>query len=209
MKYGHVYRCPLLVFALIFCLIFGLSGCSKTSDPNKPESKAGTTGQAPAKAVGAEELKQIYLVFIDEFKMKPFGLEDEERYAPNQRAASKAINELEGLSENIQDPRTKEIYNKFLGLLKEYNDVTPILENAIRETQSAKEDLNRREEEIKEKEKADGGSFKYFGEKVEILKKRAELADYGNIGIKKSKVESIETALYWLHKDFGIEGLKK
>jgi len=44
---------------------------------------------------------------------------------------------------------------------------------------------------------------------VEILKKRSELADYGNIGIKKSKIESIETALYWLHKDFGIEGLKK
>jgi len=155
------------------------------------------------------DLKQIYLVFMDEFKLKPFGQEDEERYAPNQRAVAKAINELEPLSDNIQDARTKEIYNKFLGLLTEYNDAAPMLENAISETNSAKEDLTRREEEIKEMERADGNSPKYFAEKVEILKKRSELADYGNIGIKKSKIESIETALYWLHKDFGIEGLKK
>ncbi len=208
MRHDNVHSCP-FVFCLIFFLVFGFYGCSKTSDPNKSESKAGTTEQKPAKSVGMEELKQIYLVFIDEFKLKPFGLEDEERYAPNQRVVSKSIDELEGISDNIGEPRTKEICNKFLGLLKEYNEATPILENAIRETKSSKEELNRREEEIKEKEKTESDPFKYFNEKVEILKKRAELADYGNIGVKKSKVESIETALYWLHKDFGIERLKK
>lgn len=208
MKHDFVHNCP-LVFCLIFFLVFGFSGCSKTSESNKSESKAGTSEQAPAKAIGMEELKQIYLVFIDEFKLKPFGLEDEERYASNQREASKAINELESLSDNIREPRTKEIFNKFLGLLKEYNEAAPILENTIRETKSSKEDLKRREEEIKEKEKTERDPFKYFNEKAEIQKKRSELADYGNIGVKKSKVESIETALYWLHKDFGIEGLKK
>jgi hypothetical protein len=208
MKHSHGHG-GLLALTLMVFLILGFSGCSKTSDPGKLESKSAPTDITPVKDSGSEELKQIYLVFIDEFKMKPFGQEDEERYAPNQRVASRAIDELERISDTIQDPGTREIHSKFLGLLKEYNDAAQLLENAIQETKSAKEELNRREEEIREQEKAEGGSFKYFSEKTEILEKRSNLADYGNIGVKKSKVESLETALYWLHKDFGIEGLKK
>jgi len=206
MKYDHSHNCMLVLF-LGFTLIFGFFGCSENDDPGKPESKAETTERASVKAIGIEELKQIYLVFIDEFTIKPFGQENEDRFSSNRATVSRAISELEGLSDTIQDPKVKEIHNKFLNLLREYNDAAPILENAISETKSAREDLNRREEEAKALAGAD--PWKYATEKQEIIKERSKLAEYGNIGSKKSKIESIETALYWLHKDFGIEGLKK
>lgn len=206
MKYSHGHD-RLLALALAVSLIFAFSGCSKGPDPAPAAPKADAPAPAPAQAAGMNELKQIYLVFIDEFTLKPFGQENEERYSPNQAVASKAIGELEGVSGSIRDAKAQETCNKFLGLLREYNDAAPVLEGAIRDTKSAREDLNRREEEAKANASAD--PFKYAAQKQEILKERSKLADYGNIGIKKSKVESIETALYWLHKDFGIQGLKK
>jgi len=96
----------------------------KKSDPNISESNAGTTEQASANAVGMADLKQIYLVFMDEFKLKPFGQEDEERYAPNQRAVAKAINELEPLSDNIQDARTKK--STISSLVSSQNTTMPL-----------------------------------------------------------------------------------
>jgi hypothetical protein len=209
----HNYHRSCMVVFLFFFLVCGIIGCSKTDDPGKTGPKDNALEQASARAIGKEELKQIYLAFIDEFQLKPFGQENEERYSQNQAAASKAIEELESISGNIKDSNTQALHNKFLGLLQQYNEAASVLETALRETKAAKEDLDRRENEVKEKmENAGQGSKEWadaFREKSDIIKERSNLADYSNIGTKKSKVESIETALYWLHKEFGIEGLKK
>ncbi len=205
----HSSRYNLFIVTLVLFLICGSFGCSKSSDPSKTESPSPTTGTAPGSVDDREELKQTYLAFMEKFQLESFKYENTDLLSTNQSAVSEAISELEGLQGEIKEPKTQEIYDKYLGLLKEYNEAASVLERATEETKSAREDLDRREAEARAKSSNPQETWKSTSELIEITQERSKLADYRNLGEKRVKVESLETSLYWLHKDFGMSGLRK
>jgi len=203
--YHHAGRCCLFVLTLtlILFLICGSFGCSKSSDPDKTglqpqpaESEQGKTGDL-------EKVKQIYLAFIEKFQLDSSNPEKADLLSSNQGVVSETISELESLQGELKEPKAQEIYNKFLDLLKKYNEAAPELERRREETKSAREDLDRREAEAKAKSSTPQETWNGFSEQADITAERSKLADWSNIGAAVHAVQQFETELYWMqNRDF-------